>query len=378
MNFDISDAKSFNMNQTMVEKGLLLFTTDQRSEIINGVINWQKQNYPERTSNYEKCRRDLNLVLYAYEYDILGNTERSIKHISAKYWFSGERQVKHHEVELAVHNYMIDLIKTKKFLSDNHYEQIINLHNILCDVIQNGPEFMNYTHLHKFRYVMEYDVNSVVDPFIIKQALHEAWATTPSKQNMMPYNVFIIGPDNKNIRDLIYYKSVQREYKTNLTKYDGVDENDPIAVEKAFLQHRAPPQYVNLKTAPYVLLFTQRVIKKMNPWNQWLTDNWGMNFEQADAVNKNRARSLALLEMGMFSHTFSNLCLMNNIDVSHTRCLPMEPEFWQEPEFSFLNEVPQLVMTAGVGKRFRRDWYPGLTHGVDYKPDFDEVVKFVY
>lgn len=229
--------------------------------------------------------------------------------------------------------------------------------------------------MHNYQYVMEYDTEAKIDPDIIHIALNQAWRTTPSKQQMMPYSVFVLGPEDYEIRLKLYYKCVHREYMTNNAVYD-VDENDPIAVERAMLLNRNIPQYGNLKTAPYVFLFTQRVEDKMNPWNQNLA-NKGWNFEQADAKNKQRARGLALIEIGMFAQNFGNYCLQNNIDISHTRCLPTEMDFWSEPEFSFLDEPPQLIMSAGKGLRYRRQIYPFLEHANDHKPDFDRVVRYI-
>jgi hypothetical protein len=84
-----------------------------------------------------------------------------------------------------------------------------------------------------------------------------------------------------------------------------------------------------------------------------------------------------MIEIGMFTQAFSNLCLKHNIDVSHTRCLPTTMDFWTEPEFSFLENPPQLILSAGFGKEYRRDFYPDLTHGMDYRPDFERIVKFI-
>jgi hypothetical protein len=216
---------------------------------------------------------------------------------------------------------------------------------------------------------------------LIKQSLYEAWNTTPSKQNFMPYNIFVLRPEDKKIKEALYYKSLVREYFINSDRYD-IDESDPVEIEKAMLKHRATVQYTNFKTAPYILICTQRVETKSNPFNQSLTDK-GWNFEQTtsewqkDPKRKNRAQGLAMIEIGMFVQSFSNLCLQHGIDVSYTRCLPTTMDFWSDPEFSFLENPPQLIVTVGFGKIYRRDYYPELTHGIDYRPDFERVVKFI-
>lgn len=355
---------------------------DKQKEIIDTVIAWQKKHFPSITNNYEKCQRNIGIVLAAYIDDLRHSSTRNIEYVSRRYWWNDTRQIIEYEAELAVHDYMVEYI-LNNIVPDSpekNRQQIIKLKNILVKNIINGPEYMNYSHMHKYRYIMEYDTNDVPSEHLIKQCLHEVWETTPSKQQFMPYNVHVLGPGDQKRKSKLYYKSLVREYETNKDRYD-VDVNDSIAVEKAMLDHRDVPQYLNFKTAPYILLFSQRV-SKLNPFNKYMADR-GWNFEQADDSwivepwRKNRASGLALIEMGMFSQAFSNLCLMHGIDISHTRCLPTEMEFWQEPEFDFLDTPPQLIMSAGRGIKTRRQFYPEITYGSDHRPDFNEVVKFV-
>jgi hypothetical protein len=381
----------------------ILILKNNKSLIIDETINWQKINHPTRTEDYAKCVRDLNFVFDAYIDDLTFKTTRNITYVASKYWFNDERQIQHHETEIAVHEYMMERILVSRDIQEIDIrdrsrtlefelvltrqdrqvtvDELVNLKSILIETIKFGPRYMNYSHMHKYQYVMKYDTEKLPDPFLIKQSLYEAWASTPSKQQFMPYNIFVLGPDDKKVKEMIYYKALVQEYKTNFKKWD-VDESDPVALEKEFLKHRSPPQYLNYKTAPYILICTQRVEDQVNPFNELQQSN-GFNFEQTtrewqkDPKRKNRAQGLAMIEIGMFTQAFSNLCLKHNIDVSHTRCLPTTMDFWSEPEFSFLENPPQLILSAGFGKTYRRDFYPDLTHGMDYKPDFERIVKFI-
>jgi hypothetical protein len=352
-----------------------------KSRIIENTIQWQKNNFIERTQDYEKCSRDLNIVLTAYIDDLRSGSTRNITYVGSKYWFNDIRQISDHNTEIAIHNYMIEYINNNILLATTDQKQLLNLKNILIKIIEFGPEYMTYSHMHKYRYIMEYDTEDVPDIHLIKQALYESWNTTPSKQNFMPYNIFVLGPEDKKIKELIYYNALVQEYNTNHHRYD-INESDPVAIEKAMIDHRVSVQYTNLKTAPYVLICTQRVETIPNPFNQYLA-NKGWNYEQTesswtkDPKVKNRAYGLSFLEIGMFIHSFSNLCLMHGIDVSYTRCLPTDMDFWSNPEFNFLETPPQIIVTAGKGKQSRREHYPHANHGIDYRPDFERVVKFI-
>jgi hypothetical protein len=357
---------------------------DNRTLIIRETIKWQTTNYLISTSrSFDKCSRDLFFVFDAYINDLISDSTRNITYVASRYWFNNERQIKEYETEIAVHDYMIDYI-LKNIVADQddlYKDKLINLKSILTETIISGPKYMNYGHMHKYKYVMNYDTEKLPDPFIIKQSLYEAWSTTPSKQQFMPYNIFVLGPDDKKIKELIYYKALVNEYKTNYPRYD-VDELDLVALEEIIIKQRDIPLYANLKTAPYVLICTQRVEDQLNPYVKNRTSQ-GFNFEQTDSAwqtdpkRKNRGSVLAMLEIGMFVQSFANLCLKHNIDISHTRCLPTTMEFWSEPEFSFLKNPPQLVMSAGFGKNYRRELYQAITHAIDYRPDFERIVKFV-
>jgi hypothetical protein len=360
-----------------------LILKNNKSLIIDKTISWQKSNHPTRTDDYAKCVRDLTFVFDAYINDLISDSTRNIKYISSRYWFNNERQIKDYEIEIAVHDYMIDYILENIVAdqTDLYKNKLIHLKSILTETIRIGPKYMNFGHMHKYRYVMNYDTEKIPESFMIKQSLYEAWSTTPSKQQFMPYNIFVLGPDDKKIKELIYYKALVNEYKTNTPRYD-VDESDVMTLEKLMVEQRDIPLYANLKTAPYVLICTQRVEDQISPYNKNRT-SLGFNFEQADSAwqtdpkRKNRGQGLAMLEIGMFVQSFANLCLKNNIDISHTRCLPTTMDFWTEPEFSFLENPPQLIMSAGFGKDYRRESNTLISHAVDYRPDFERVVKFI-
>lgn len=351
--------------------------------IVENVIKWLKEKFSIESDEIEKYEKNLNFVLTAYTDDLVSYSDRNIKYIGSKYWFNDIRQVENHLIEIEMQNFMADYIVNDIVENNEDKRFILNLKDTLLKIIEFGPEFMTYSHMHKYRYIMEYDTEDIPDLHLIKQSLHEAWNTIPSKQNFMPYNIFVLGPgpEYKEIKDKIYYKALVNEYLSNSARYD-VSIEDPKSVEKAMLMHRAPPQYINLKTAPYVLICTQRIEYEPNPHNLSFSLK-GWNFEQMESEWKinpqknNRAYSVSLIEIGMFIQSFSNLCLMHNIDISHTRCLPTNISFWSEPEFSFLENPPQLILTVGKGKTSRREYYRDISHSNDYRPDFEKVVKFV-
>lgn len=349
----------------------------EKEKIIKSVLDWQKNSFFDHSLDQDKCRRDLLIVFMSIIEDLKYNTYRNITYVTSLYWWDNQRQIANYELEIATYNYLIDhMLSEYDFLNqEEFYSKIMKMRSIIENTIRFGPKYMLRTHMVNYRCIVEYDTENIPDKHVITEALHEAWTTTPSKQQFMPYNVFVLGPDRQNLKEKMYYKSLVWESNINHTNYD-VDMNDVLAVEKEFVKERSYPFYIAFKTAPYLLIFTQRIEDQPNPWQQWQIEELGTNFEQTDKNTPSRAKGLSHIEIGMFSQSFANVCLMNGIDISYTKCLPGDMEYWSEPEFDFIERPPQLLMTAGYGKTTRREFH-GVKYGYDLKPDFNRIVKFI-
>lgn len=235
--------------------------------------------------------------------------------------------------------------------------------------------------MKNYRYVLEYETN--VDQNtdkIIKEALYNAWLNTPSKNNFMNYKVYVLGPDRYQTKQMLYLKSLQNESRANGKPIDTYEEI--IEYEKTqYISQGKSPQFANLKTAPYIIIFTPRVCTDLNPLQQHLV-NIGFQYEQMAKSGPKRDNSVknARIEIGMFSSNFATEVLSQGLDISHTLCFPGAKEAYPEPEFSFLEEHPILLMTAGKGKIYRRDMMLANntnTINPDPKPSFETIVNIV-
>lgn len=220
---------------------------------------------------------------------------------------------------------------------------------------------INY--LQNYQYVMEYDTEAKIDPKIISDVLKEAVLTTPSKQNMMPYNVHVIGPEDTIVRNVLKEKCRDKEDCVN---DDKVKE----------YRSRRSYQTSNIQTAPYIFMFTQRVETEPSPFYKNLMSK-GWKFEQTNPKRPSKAERTSMIEIGMFAFNISNLFLQAGLDVSYTRCFEAKLEYWSEPEFNFLDMPVALIMTVGKAKTYRRQRYPYLTFDIDHKPSWNRVVNFV-
>lgn len=224
----------------------------------------------------------------------------------------------------------------------------------------------NYTPFERYRYPLQYSDNTDGLEEIINFSLQKAWLNAPSKNNFMPYEVNVI-KGSRDINKKVYYKCLQQQSRANGNE---VEYKNLKNYERKILT----PYFKNILSAPYILFFSHRVIKQnLNETQKNLLDN-GYNYEQTtiEGPNKQAAVELAHLEIGIFSTIFSSICLDNRIDISYTKCIPPNLDYWHEECFNFLESVPLLLMTAGKGIIYRRD---KTAKDKDLKPDFKIIVQ---
>jgi len=224
--------------------------------------------------------------------------------------------------------------------------------------------------MENYKYVLEFSDKEVKHQ-LIHQALNYAWKSTPSKNNFMNYSVHVLGPDNTNLRQGLYNKCLKQQMDSNDTQFDSLSQ-----YEEHLEDISATPNFRNILSAPYILIYTQRIETITNKLQQANIDR-GMVFEQMFSIGTKKhhsANALARFETGMFSANFASKCLHLGIDVSYIGCMPVELEKWQEPEWNFIADKPIIIQLAGYGKLYKKDV---IDPDIDLKPNFKRVVKFV-
>lgn len=225
--------------------------------------------------------------------------------------------------------------------------------------------------IENYKYVSKYS-DSEVNEESIYEALNFAWKNTPSKNNFMPYKVFVLGPKFKTEKEIIYWKCLSNQSRANGKLITDIEELKKYE-EITFPIGR--PNYKNIINAPYLLIFTQRVEDQPNDYQKSKVKK-GYIFEQMATSGKKyeTARIVANIEIGMFSAIFSDTCLRKGIDISHTLCFPTDLASWSEPEFNFLTSSPILLMTAGIGEIYRRTLHE---ESWDLKPNFNRIINIM-
>lgn len=226
---------------------------------------------------------------------------------------------------------------------------------------------MIFETLNKRKHVYEYKDNDVPALDTIKDIMHKAWQVTPSKQNIMPYKVSILGPSATITKQKIYNKVVGNHVSM---EEEGVKEGATTKVS-----NEINPHYRHILHNPYLIVFSQRVCtdKDISPYYQRQIEN-GHFMEQASEKWVERIRSSTSFEIGLFAQNVAALCLDQNIDYSFTSCFPGRVEKWKDIEFVEHGVV--MLMSLGKAKVYRRDFLPQAASDQDYKTAFENVVKF--
>tara|TARA_B100000029_G_scaffold507397_1_gene591901 strand:- start:236 stop:856 length:621 start_codon:yes stop_codon:yes gene_type:complete len=196
------------------------------------------------------------------------------------------------------------------------------------------------------RQVRVFDDINIPGKLLIRNLLNTTHRLVPSKQNLLPYKVHVLGPECK---------------KEKLILYDLSKLNDPEDTHNT------------CSLAPYVLIFTNR-LAKTNPAVQKRIDKKGHDYFMCDP--KEYKKNVDGIEVGMFASTLTALCLEKEIDVSYMKCFPHWPggqHYWKE--LPFVDETPFLTMSLGYRKHKQQPRHQGLV-GED-KPEVNEVINWI-
>lgn len=215
---------------------------------------------------------------------------------------------------------------------------------------------LTYNNLKKYKYATQYQTDFKIQDSLVMEMLQKAWETTPSKNNIMPYKIHVIGPEKQNLKDMIYLKCLNKE---------AVNDNisPEIRYGSAYF-----PNFYNIVSCSHLLIFTLRIETIFNDWQQ------SRPHLMRDSKNIESSSTNAKIEVGMFCAALAAMCFENNIDIGHTACVPKEASRWPEPEFSFIDNEIILLMTIGKGSIYRQT---KIGPKIDPKPAFERIVNFI-
>jgi hypothetical protein len=226
---------------------------------------------------------------------------------------------------------------------------------------------MIFDNLNKRKHVYEYKTDDIPSEDMIRDILHKTWQVTPSKQNIMPYRVSVLGPPHTRYKESIYNKVVGNH---KVMEEKGVQQGHISEVSG-----KINPHYRHILYNPYLIVFSQRVCTHddVNPfYKDKIAEGHFMEQIYPEWVEK--IKTSTAIEVGLFAQNLASLLLEQNIDYSFTVCFPADTKKWKD--ISFIDYEVLLLMSIGNAKVYRRDTLKPLSNMKDYKTAFENVVKF--
>jgi len=226
---------------------------------------------------------------------------------------------------------------------------------------------MMYDILDKRKHVVNYDLENYPSSDIVTDILQKAWKVTPSKNNFMPYNVNVLGPEHAVYKESIWNKVVGNHFRM-----------EEIGEEQGHIKKasgKVNPYYEHIRYNPYLLVFSSRVCKEANPFYTKQIEK-GHFAEQMYPEWVERIVDSTAIEVGLFAQNTAALCLEQDIDYSFTSCFPRDLKQWAD--IPFVEYRVLLLMTIGYGSYYRRQKAEKEGWSVhDYKPSFETVVNIL-
>ena len=196
-----------------------------------------------------------------------------------------------------------------------------------------------------------YDEDHIPDANLINSIIEKAYNLVPSKQNLVPYKIHVLGPECKE----------EKKYLYDLTTHTGAKVKHNRAV-----------------FAPYVLIFTNRIV---NDTNEAVLERFEKGHPLQGVCDPNKFMDKGPLiqtsiEIGMYSSILAGLCLENKLGISFLKCFKswfgVNSDRGDWIKLPFVRCSPLLIMCIGY-KHEQRDW--NLDHEKEYKPDINNIIN---
>ena len=225
--------------------------------------------------------------------------------------------------------------------------------------------------LEKRHHVRKYS-DKIPPKEMIENALYKAWKTTQSKNNAMPYKVFVYGPEHKEkkkaIHAMIHGNHDDAEHRAiERGQADKTEGGKPIHF------------YEHMMYNPYCVCIHAQP-REPNDFYKFQVKR-GMFFDQAWPERVENFIDTSAIEVGMFLQNLSTYLLEQGIDISYTSCFFRDIKKWHEVGLTEADYRPICLMSIGYSKLYRKD-DPYVKSAAkfnrsDIKPEYKDMVKWV-
>ena len=223
------------------------------------------------------------------------------------------------------------------------------------DVLENKRK-------HVFRYT-----DQIPDRKIIEDCLYKAWKTSPSKNNAIPYKVYVWGPEHKEEKIKIHKLVQKRHHEVELKAVeDGKQKITQGGIEN--------PYYRHVKDNPYLFTIHRRLSTPNKFYQEQIKK--GHWFDQGDPTRIDRNIDIAAVEVGLFAQNLTYYLLEKGLDMSYNSTFARDANRWKEMGLN-TEHKPITMISCGYAKSYRyeilekegkSDW--------DKKPELEDIIQW--
>ena len=219
---------------------------------------------------------------------------------------------------------------------------------------------------NKRKHVRKYS-DQIPSKALITDCLYKAWKTTPSKNQAMPYTVYVWGPDHKEEKIKIHKLVNRRHHEVELQAVkDGK--------QKSTQQGRENPYYEHVKYNPYLFTIHMRNSKPNKFYqSQIKKGHW---FDQGDPTRISLNIDITAVEVGLFAQNLTYYLLEKGLDISYNSTFTRDIRRWEKMELN-TEHKPVTMISCGYAKTYRYevlkkegklDW--------DKKPELENIIQW--
>lgn len=223
--------------------------------------------------------------------------------------------------------------------------------------------------LEKRHHVRSYIRGKIPPKEHVESALWKAWKTSPSKNNSMPYKVFVYGPKHHKEKELVHQMVHQNHINAEAS---AVERGQATRTENG----KKNPNYAHIEHNAYLLCIHQEP-RQPNKFYKARVEE-GMFFDQAFPDRVKDISDSVGVEVGMFIQNLTTYLLEYNLDVSYTSCFFRDISKWHKAGLVHSKYRPSVLMSIGYKQEYRHEWMEkNKLQQDDRKPEFEEIVKWI-
>jgi len=193
-----------------------------------------------------------------------------------------------------------------------------------------------------YRKIRHFKKDHIPSSDLIRSLITDSFNSVPSKQNLIAYKIHVFGPDHLKEKSQLYSSTVNKA---------GGQTNSRGNIQLF---------------APYILLFTGRLVDRPNP-NVLSLISEGHRFMECDVNMYKENVRIPCIEIGMFCNILASKCFEKDIDIGFTGCLPNNISQYIDD----INENIYLAMSIGYANNTK--YKPNRK---EIRPNIDEVINW--